>query len=172
MKSSELQREEKKVAEPWDLLRGRDIFKHGDQLQRDLQVSDLQHWGPNCCTFSRAREKPIPGVKNPPVPLRSSDFPEGIPTVVASLPASKQRKLNLDTRMANMAALNCLKAKRTGKYFTLEHPKNSIARDLESWRDLEAEEGGVGHGIPFVHVQGECEEESPDPHPQHSPIEQ
>ena len=141
MKSSELQREEKKVAEPWDLLRGRDIFKHGDQLQRDLQVSDLQHWGPNCCTFSRAREKPIPGVKNPPVPLRSSDFPEGIPTVVASLPASKQRKLNLDTRVANMAALNCLKAKRTGKYFTLEHPKNSIARDLESWKDLEAEEG-------------------------------
>ena len=43
--------------------------------------------------------------------------------------------------MANMAALNCLKAKRTGKYFTLEHPKNSIARDLESWKDLEAEEG-------------------------------
>ena len=43
--------------------------------------------------------------------------------------------------MADMAALNCLKAKRSGKFFTLEHPKNSIARDLESWKNLESEEG-------------------------------
>ena len=43
--------------------------------------------------------------------------------------------------MADMAALNCLKAKRLGKFFTLEHPKNSIARDLESWKNLESEEG-------------------------------
>ena len=141
LKTESLRREEKKVAEPWDLLRGRDVFQHRKQLHRDLGTSDLQHWGPNCCTFSRARERPIPGVKNPPTPLRSSHFPEGIPEVIAKLPVSKRRKLDLDTQMADMAALNCLEAKRSGKFFTLEHPRNSIARDLESWRRLESEEG-------------------------------
>ena len=131
---------EKKVAEPWDLLRGRDVFRDRVELHADLN-SDLQHWAPNCCTFSRARERPIPGVENPPVPLRSSIFPRGIPEVVSNLPNPKKRKLSLDTDMADMAAQSCSEANRCGKLFTLEHPKNSIARDLESWQELEREEG-------------------------------
>ena len=33
---------------------------------------------PPCGTASRARERPIPGVPNPPAPLRSSEFPDGV----------------------------------------------------------------------------------------------
>ena len=117
------------------------MFKHRALLDSELSSADLQQWAPNCCTFSRARERPIPGVANPPIPLRSNDFPRGIPSVVSSLPSSKRRKLELDTDMADLAATNCLKAHRSGKYFSLEHPLNSIARELESWRRLERESG-------------------------------
>ena len=34
---------------------------------------------PPCGTASRAREKPIPGVKDPPIPLRSQLWPDGLP---------------------------------------------------------------------------------------------
>lgn len=132
---------EKLVADPWDLLRGKDVFRDRARLAADLVDSDLQHWAPNCCTFSRARERPIPGVANPPIPLRSSDFPRGIPDVVDNLHPSKRRKLDLDTDMADLAADECLKAYESGKFFSLEHPRNSIARNLESWTRLEGLEG-------------------------------
>ena len=57
------------------------------------------------------------------------------------LPASKKRKLELDTCMANMAAKDCTSALNTRKFFSLEHPKNSIARRLETWERLEREPG-------------------------------
>ena len=129
------------VFPPWDLLRGRDVFVNRSQLISELDASVLQHWAPNCGTFSRARERPIPGVANPPPPLRSDQFPEGIPEVLHSLPASKKRKLDLDTQMADLAASECLKTHRSGRYFTLENPKNSIARKLDTWKRLE---GAVG----------------------------
>ena len=129
------------VFPPWDLLRGRDVFVNRSQLISELDATILQHWAPNCGTFSRARERPIPGVANPPPPLRSDQFPEGIPEALHSLPASKKRKLDLDTQMADLAASECLKAHRSGRYFTLENPKNSIARKLDTWKRLE---GAVG----------------------------
>ena len=43
--------------------------------------------------------------------------------------------------MADMAANHCMKAHREGKFFSLEHPKNSIARKLPSWEELESLDG-------------------------------
>ena len=101
----------------------------------------FRHWAPNCSTFSRARERPIPGVLNPPIPLRSDSEPKGIRSVVDKLPPSKRRKITLDTEMADLAANDCMTAHRSGRKFSLEHPKNSIARKLESWQELEGLEG-------------------------------
>ena len=131
----------KRVAEPWDLLRGKDVFRDESELKVSLRDAKVAHWAPNCCTFSRAREKPIPGVANAPKPLRSVEHPRGIPEVVSKLPQAKRRKLDLDTKMADMAAEHCLVAHREGRYFSLEHPRNSLARGLESWSRLEGEEG-------------------------------
>ena len=131
----------KRVAEPWDLLRGKDVFRDESELKVSLRNAKVAHWAPNCCTFSRAREKPIPGVANAPKPLRSVEHPRGIPEVVSKLPQAKRRKLDLDTKMADMAAEHCLVAHREGRYFSLEHPRNSLARGLESWSRLEGEEG-------------------------------
>ena len=122
-------------------MRGLDVFRDHLDLKADLRSATVRHWAPNCSTFSRARERPIPGVKCPPKPLRNDSFPKGIPEVVVSLPQSKRRKLELDTQMADMAARDCELAHADGRYFSLEHPKNSIARGLESWRRLEGLEG-------------------------------
>ena len=69
------------------------------------------------------------------------DNPKGIPDVVARLKPSKRRKLNDDTLMADLAAEQCLLSHRKGRFFSLEHPFNSIARHLPSWRALQEEPG-------------------------------
>ena len=135
-------REEKwSVFAPWDLMRGFDVFRDSVLLHNTLSEVVFQHWAPNCGTFSRARERPIPGVANPPVPLRSDECPFGIPSVLSTLPPAKRRKVELDTDMAVMAADSSLRAHRNGRYFGLEHPKNSIARRLPGWETLEQEVG-------------------------------
>ena len=121
-----------RVLPPWDLLRGKDVFVDSVSLSNDLVCASVAHWAPNCSTFSRARERPIPGVVNPPRPLRSSLEPRGIAEVVSELPPSKKRKLELDTDMAEMAANSCFNFLTEDKWFSLEHPGNSIARDLPS----------------------------------------
>ena len=67
-----------RINPPWDLLRGKDVFESTPELEDDVFNADLTHWGPNCATYSRAREIPIHNVKNPPRPLRSLLHPKGI----------------------------------------------------------------------------------------------
>ena len=50
-----------RVFPPWDLLRGRDVFRDSFLLREELDSALVQHWAPNCGTFSRARERPIRG---------------------------------------------------------------------------------------------------------------
>ena len=102
-----------------------------------MDESLIRHWAPNCSTFSRARERPIVGVAFSPKPLN----PRGIPSVVLELPPSKRRRLDLDTQMADMAEEDCIASHLAGRYFCLEHPKNSIARRLDSWKELESLQG-------------------------------
>ena len=125
------------VLRPWDLLRGLDVFRDRSLFNADLSYSTHRHWAPNCSTFSRARERPIPGVLFPRIPFRSDSEPRGIESVLNDLPPSKRRKVTLDTDMADLAAHDCISAFQAGRKFSLEHPKNSIARKLESWQELE-----------------------------------
>lgn len=129
----------KRVFEPWDILRGRDVFAQRDLLLKESDSADLSHWAPNCSSFSRA--SPIPGVRFPPKPLRSVTCPEGIPEVLSRLNPSKRRKLDDDTAMAKLSAERCIKAHTQGRSFSLEHPLNSLARNLPSWKHLESLQG-------------------------------
>jgi len=122
-------------------LRGRDVFSEGEALRDVLGETLIRHWAPNCSTFSRARERPIVGAFSSPKPLRDDANPRGIPSVLAELPPVKRRRLDLDTCMADMAAEDCIESHRAGRYFSLEHPKNSIARRLDSWQELEGLQG-------------------------------
>ena len=90
----------------------------------------------NCATFSRAREIPIRGVRNPPEPLRSEEHPQGTPSVLCRLSPKQRKRLQNDTLMADMSATECWEAAERGKGFTLEHPLRSIAMNLPSWVKL------------------------------------
>ena len=128
------------VFPPWDILRGRDVFLDSDELVFELNDSDFAHWAPNCATFSGAREIPIKGVKDPPLPLRSSSHPKGIPSEVARISKRARLRLEKDTEMADMAARDCMARHARGGWFSLEHPGRSIALDLPSWRELVSKE--------------------------------
>ena len=57
------------------------------------QKRTLTHFAPNCVTFSRARGTPIPGVANPPRPLRDEKHPEGIPEELEKLSGKSLKRL-------------------------------------------------------------------------------
>ena len=103
-------------------MRGKDVFVDRFELDANLELADTQHWAPNCATFSRAREIPVPGAKNAPVPLRSDEFPEGIPDEVSRLSSKARKRLDTDTCMADLAADSCVAADEREKGFTFEHP--------------------------------------------------
>ena len=130
-----------RVFEPWDLLRGRCVFRDRAQLIDEVNECDLSHWAPNCATFSRAREIPIPGVANPPRPVRSESCPEGIPEELEKMSQKSRKKLSDDTEMADLSARQCTQKHLEGKYFTLEHPGRSLAHNLESWKRLKEQPG-------------------------------
>ena len=130
-----------RVSEPWDLLRGFDVFRDGVLLCETLSEAVLQHWAPNCATFSRAREIPLKGIRNPPRPIRSEIHPEGIPDEVRKMSNKQKKRLEQDTAMADLSAERCMEAHTTGRLFSLEHPARSLARHLPSWKRLEGTSG-------------------------------
>ena len=140
-----------KVLTPCDLERDPerlDVFKNRGMLVSQLDSSCLCHFAPNCGTFSRARERRIPGVMYPPIPLRSETFPEGLP----NLPVHLVNRVKNDTDCANLAAEICIVRHGQGKLFTLEHPANSLAMYLRSWKTLCSLEGVIktsGHACMF-----------------------
>ena len=122
----------------WDKLRSRsfDVFLCRKALDKAARSVKTQHWGPNCATFSRALEIPIPGARWFPKPCRSIDHPEGLPGLEQDdgLPAAKRQRIKDDTAMANMAGSHCGEAVDRGDWASLEHPRGSYAWHLEKWQ--------------------------------------
>ena len=91
------------------------------------------HGAPPCGTASRAREKPVSarqvalGAPNPP-PLRSDDFPEGLPGLAGINLARVQSANALYRRMAKFLAACCEK----GLARSVENPTRSLMW-LTSW---------------------------------------
>ena len=148
------------VADPWDVKRGTEtegINDHDvlhppntERLKGRLARTAVQHWAPDCRTFSRALEKEPSGVKRGtgPRPIRSVEHPKGLPweVLVAQFGVSTakliQEKLDRHTRMAELAGAECLKALEAGRYFILENPARSLLWNLPVFRQL-AKASGV-----------------------------
>ena len=109
-----------------------------DKLSQEASESDLMHFAPNSATFSRAREIPIKGVKIAPKPIRSSEHPKGIPCEISKMSKRSVKRFNQDT---DMSAMRAKRAHKAGKFFSLEHPGNSIALHLPEWKELISEPG-------------------------------
>ena len=52
-----------------------------------------------------------------------------------------RERVERDTYMAKSAARRCINFLKAGLPFTLEHPGNSIARELKEWQELVALDG-------------------------------
>ena len=62
----------------FDLTRPHDfntVCKFAEAEREDLL---LAHFAPSCGTASKARERKVPGIPNPPRPLRSESYPDGL----------------------------------------------------------------------------------------------
>ena len=122
------------VAEPWDKLLGPqyDVFVHRQKLVVTVRSSKVQSWAPNCASFSRSREIPIPGALRRPLPLRSFEFPRGFP----HLTGHPKARVDRDTEMADLAAIECHRALDSRCFFLLESPGNAYTWHLSLWISL------------------------------------
>ena len=89
------------------------------------------HFAPNCATFSRAAEIPIPGV------VMSLQSPSGAPSTPRNVSNSQRGHASGWTGSAR----RCIVRHKKGLPFSLEHPGRSIALDLEEWKSLMSIEG-------------------------------
>ena len=141
-----------KVELPWDLLRGVvkdgvnsfDVLNagHAERLALKAAVSFIQHWAPQCRTFSCLREKHIPGVAcaKQPRPCRDGDHPEGLPEIMA-VDSELRQKVRGDTKMAVLAFTQCALAAASGRHFIIENPTNSWIWELDVAKALAGMEG-------------------------------
>ena len=140
------------VAEPWDKLRGAcfDVLveENATRLKRTAALSRVQHWAPDCKTFSRALEKAVPGMPKGrgPRPLRSLKQPEGfsMEQLRAEFGESAEvigKKLADHNAMAILAAEACIKAIEEGRYFIVENPAQSLLWHLPIYKKLAAMAG-------------------------------
>lgn len=95
---------------------------HNQELQAHLLeiVGKVDMWmvGMDCGTFSRARERPIPGHPNPPKPLRDARHPEGLPTLA---PREKER-VNMANNLVTFFCRLLTAAHNAGAAGALENP--------------------------------------------------
>ena len=67
---------------PWDyLINGKDLLlaEMQKEAERQIAVSLVTHFGIDCKSFSRARDRPVPNAKSFPGRLRSDKWPLGLP---------------------------------------------------------------------------------------------
>ena len=116
---------------PLDLRQepGRALFWQLIERNRPVAL----HGGPPCGTSSRARERPLPKTKfpNAPRPLRSLEFPLGLPTIRPdSIDGIKLRKANALYKFMYRLILFCI---RTGILISVENPSNSHFWGVMEW---------------------------------------
>ena len=116
---------------PLDLCQeqGRTLFWQLIERNKPLAL----HGGPPCGTSSRARERPLPKARfpNAPQPLRSQQFPLGLPSIKPdSLDGIKLRKANALYKFMYLLILFCVKH---DILISVENPANSHFWAVLAW---------------------------------------
>ena len=110
------------------------ISPQHDLHDADLQAHLLQIVGKvdmwmvamDCSTFSRARERPIPGHKTPPQPLRDARHPEGLPDLAPREKDRVEKANNLVSFFCQLLAA----AHKAGAAGALENPRRAWIWEL------------------------------------------
>ena len=91
-------------------------------LEKERSAILHAHFAPSCGTASRARERPIPGFKTAPKPLRSDAHPDGLPNLSES---EHQRVSEANRSYAAMSQLIFVLVE-LGVSISIENPRNSL----------------------------------------------
>jgi len=120
-----------------------------DELKAQVGAVDMWMVAMDCSTFSRARERPIPGHPNPPKPLRGANNPLGVPSLSAS---DKERVHNANnlvhfftdllTAAHNTGAAGALENPRRAWIWTIPAVKELL--QLPGWQDFEYHSCSLG----------------------------
>ncbi|CAK9027785.1 Sodium channel protein 60E, partial [Durusdinium trenchii] len=91
-------------------------------LEKERSAILHAHFAPSCGTASRARERPLPGFKTAPKPLRSDAHPDGLPNLTES---EHQRVSEANRSYAAMSEL-IFALVELGVSISIENPGNSL----------------------------------------------
>ena len=98
---------------------------------RQAAVSAVVFCAPDCSTFSRAREIPVPGIRCRQ--RRAEEFPLAFTT---GLSEKECKRINDHNRIAEWTAVVCQMALEDGRSFMVENPLRSYLWCLPSFRAL------------------------------------
>ena len=106
----------------FDLTRPHDFSTVCKFAEADREDLLLAHFAPSCGTASKARERKVPGIPNPPRPLRSESYPDGLAGLTEQ---EHQRVLEANASYSAMVEL-ILFLIGLGVAVTVENPLNSL----------------------------------------------
>ena len=105
----------------FDLTRPHDFNTVCKFAEAERENLLLAHFAPSCGTASKARERKVPGISNPPRPLRSESYPDGLAGLTEQ---EHQRVLEANASYSAMVEL-ILFLIGLGTAVTVENPLNS-----------------------------------------------
>ena len=106
----------------FDLTRPHDFNTVCKFAEAEREELLLAHFAPSCGTASKARERKVPGISNPPRPLRSESYPDGLTGLTEQ---EHQRVLEANASYSAMVEL-ILFLIGLGVAVTVENPLNSL----------------------------------------------
>ena len=97
-----------------------------DRAEADMDA-DIVHAAPPCGTASKARDRPVPlkfRLKGAPCPrpLRSAQYPRGIPSGLTPI---EQLRVDSANKIYDYVLAKCIARHKAGKLFSLENPSTS-----------------------------------------------
>ena len=117
---------------PLDLTCQTDQARLAEIIDLEMDHIALAHFSPPCGTASAARDKPVPGMTDPPLPLRSLMEPMGLATLRGLDLVRVEAANALYQCTGNLAALVADRGRRS----SVENPVNSLAWLCDGLDDL------------------------------------
>ena len=132
------------AADPWDWLLDKsrcDMLREENRNNLTLLEEKVAavHYGNDCKSFSRARDKPVKGAKWYPCRLRSTTFPAGLP----NLRGGAKDKVKDGNLMARDTAARCRARHACSQGFSIENPARSYLWLLPEFMTLEKTPGSA-----------------------------
>ena len=106
----------------FDLTRQHDFSTVCKFAEAERENLLLAHFAPSCGTAPKVRERRVPGIQNPPRPLRSESYPDGLAGLTEQ---EHQRVLEANASYSAMVDLILLLI-GLGVAVTVENPLNSL----------------------------------------------